>query len=410
MARHRELLRLTDDERLSKSPNRVPVGEWLAAGGLDVHAQWAIGFGLASMTNAFAGDVRPLVSTDHLDEMLGNFGLAVPRDLPLVSSSRAEFKQRFSVLAGDAAEALSWELRPFKATPFLRLTDGRLLLLAPPWLLSWVGEGFHYRALTHAQREGEKTSAKYTRFAGEVIERYALDLAEATAPESVRVMGEQPYGGKGDPKLTSDVAIVTGSDLILFEVHARRVAATAAVTGTASEASLEISKLLVGKADQLGGCLDALLAGEATLPGVKMDDIKRIWPIVVAVGHLRQDKDLWSYLRSESKEVTRAALAQDRVQPLQVMDIEEYERVMGFLEAGEALPSLFAHRLSSPYRERELPVWFAHDPNAPSSDVRASVLQARWDEMGHEVTRLVALGSDAMSEPGSFRRPLNSAG
>ena len=289
MARHRELLRLVDDDRLSGSPNRVPVGEWLAAGDLDEGEQWAIGFGLAAITHAFADEIRPLASTEHLDDLLAKLGLDVSRELPLISASRAELKQRFSALTGDVSEALGWELRPFKATPFLRLADGRLLLMAPPWLLSWVGEGFHYRALTYAQREcGKTTSGKYTTFAGEVVERYALDLAEATAPQSVRVLGEQSYGKKGK-KLTSDVAIVTGSDLILFEVHARRVAATAAVTGTASEAILEVSKLLVGKADQLGGCVDALLSGEATLPDVQINDVKRIWPIVVAVGHLRQD-------------------------------------------------------------------------------------------------------------------------
>jgi hypothetical protein len=397
VARHRELLRLADDDRLSRSPNRVPVGDWLAASGLNESEQWAVGFGLAAITHALDDEVRPLVSIELLDDLLAKLGLDVSRELPLISSSRPELKQQFSTLTGDVNEALGWELRPFKATPFLRLADGRLLLMAPPWLLSWIGEGFHYRALTHAQREcGKTTSSKYTTFAGEVVERYALDLAEATAPKSVRVLGEQSYGK--DRKLTSDVAIVTGTDLILFEVHARRVAATAAVTGTASEAILEVSKLLVGKADQLGGCVDALLAGKATLPDVEMNDIKRIWPVVVAVGHLRQDIDLWTYLRSEIKDATKMALARDRVQPLQVMDIADFEKLMGFLEAGENLPDLFVRRLASPFRERELAVWLAHDPNAPSPHIRASVLKARWSEMGQEVTRAIALAGEISSD------------
>ena len=83
------------------------------------------------------------------------------------------------------------------------------------------------------------------------------------------------------------------------------------------------------------------------------------------------------------------------------MDIADYEKLMGFIEAGENLPDLFARRLSSPYRERELAVWLAHDPNAPSADTRASVLKTRWSEMGQEVTRAIALASDTTSDTGS---------
>jgi hypothetical protein len=396
MARHRELLRLaTIDERLIGSGNRVPVDAWLAASGMTAEEQWAVGFGLSAITNAFGDSIHPRALAEHVDDLLVKLGLAATaRALPAISSSRAEFRASFSVLGG-GSESLGWELRPFKATPFLRLISGDLLLLAPPWLLSWLGEGFHYRAMTHAQRsEGAEISGKYTRFAGEVVERYALDLVEAAAPTSVRVMGEQTYG-KGGGRRTSDVAIVCGSDLILFEVHARRVAATAAVTGTVADATLEVSRLLVEKIDQIGLCVQALLSGEAVLPDVDMAEIERIWPIVVSVGHVRQSRDLWDYLRATMNPTKTASLAQPRVQPLQVMDIEAYEKLMGFLEAGENLPELLTRKSEGPFRERDLPVWLHGDPTAPSEHVRLSVLQARWSEMGAEVNRLVQLTGEA---------------
>lgn len=100
------------------------------------------------------------------------------------------------------------------------MANDDLLLLAPPWLLSWVGEGFHYRALTHAQSLSSALSAKYTRFVGKVVETYALDIATtATDPSAAAVHGEQSYGPGGGAR-TTDVAIIDGNDLVLFEIHA----------------------------------------------------------------------------------------------------------------------------------------------------------------------------------------------
>src|SRR5262249_40373297 len=149
-----------------------------------------------------------------------------------------------------------------------------------------------------AQEMGPKTSGKYQRFAGEIVELYALDLAHAGLAEAETVFGEQRYG-PNDGERTSDVAIVSGKELVLFEIHARRVSAAAAVSGTASEATLEVSRLLVEKADQLGPCIGALLSGGAALPGIDISRIERIWPVVVSVGHVMQTANLWEYLHAK---------------------------------------------------------------------------------------------------------------
>jgi hypothetical protein len=329
-----------------------------------------------------------------VDDLLTKLGQPdTPRELPAIAASRSGFNAAFSSLGG-GDETLPWEVRPFKSTPFLRLTSGDLLLLSPSWLLSWLGEGFHYRALRQAQREGSGVSAKYTRFAGEVVELYALDLAEAavTAPDAV--FGEQPYG-RGDSERTSDVAVVSSNhDLVLFEVHARRVAATAAVTGSAAEATLEVSRLLVEKVDQLGPCVGALLDERATLPGVDTKQIKRIWPVVVSVGHVMQTQNLWDYVRESIDGAKAAPLLDDRVQTLQLMDIEDYEKLMGLVEAGENLAEMLAHKVNGLYRERDFAAWL-HSPGAPSDKARLSVLERRWQSMGERVTLLDGVAAQA---------------
>jgi hypothetical protein len=380
MARHYEFLRLaTDDDRLTGSANRVPVAEWLADYGISAQQQWALGFGLAAITHAFDDSVAPLAQVARIDEMLTHLGEPqIARDARVIASSRSQFNAEFGALGGGEA-AMPWEVRPFTTTPFLRFTNGDLLLLSPAWLLSWLGEGFHYRALRRAQQEGEDTSVKYQRFAGEITELYALDLANAAVAEPDEVFGEQRYGRNGGER-TSDVAVVSGTDLVLFEIHARRVSAAAAVSGTAAQATLEISRLLVKKADQLGPCVAALLQGEATLPGIDISQIERIWPIVVSVGHVMQTRTLWDYLHAKMDKTKSAPLADPRVQPLQMLDISDYEKLFGLVQSGENLAGMLAHKARGQYRERDFAAWL-HSPGAPSDEPRLSVLERRWEEM-----------------------------
>lgn len=387
MARQYEFLRLgTNDARLMHSVNRVPVAQWLADYGMTAEQQWALGFGLSAITHAFDDPVTPRIFATHVDDLLTRIGLTkAPRDVPAIASSRSQFIAQFGAFGGGEA-AVAWEVRPFTSTPFVRLTNGDLLLLSPAWLLSWLGEGFHYRALRGAQEMGPKTSGKYQRFAGEIVELYALDLAHAGLAEAETAFGEQRYG-PNDGERTSDVAIVSDKDLVLFEIHARRVSAAAAVSGTAAEATLEVSRLLVEKADQLGPCIGALLSGEAVLPGIDMSRIERIWPVVVSVGHVMQTRNLWEYLHAKMDKTKAAPLADSRVQPLQVMDISDYEKLLGLVQAGERLPGLLAHKSNGLYRERDFAAWL-HSPGAPSDKPRLSVLETRWEEMtdrlGHE--------------------------
>jgi hypothetical protein len=404
MARHREFRRLAvDDERLSGSSNRVPVDEWLTASGVSPDDQWALGFGLSAMTHAFTDAIRPRGLREHVDDLVKKLGLqSNPRELPVIAASREELRSRFGELGG-GDETLAWELRPFKETPFLRLVGGDLVLLAPPWLLSWLGEGFHYRALTYAQKiEGSEASAKYTRFAGEVVERYALDLAEAAIPPPARVLPEQRYG-KGGGKRTSDIAVIWGHDVILFETHARRVAANAAVVGDARDATLEVSRLLVEKIDQVGQCIGALLTGDAELPDVTFGQVKRVWPVVVSVGHLMQTQHLWEYVRGARDTAKTAPLDEPQVQPVQILDMEDFEKLMALVEAGEELPVLLARKTGGAFRDRDFAAWLHGDRHAPSDKPRLSVLKERWDEMGDlvlQLTRLTHAGGEAStSEP-----------
>jgi hypothetical protein len=214
LSRHWDLYELmASDPELATSDDFMPVAEWLARSGLTAEEQWQIGFGVSAGTNGWDEAQHPHVPPAALAEMLqrGGFAGREAQALAVISADRSRFRAEFADLTAES-ERYAWELRPFKKWPFLRLQDGGgLLLLGRPWLLSWLGEGFHYRAMRIAQSEdAEKAGGRddhvqrYTAFAGQAFEVYCLSLARDYAPQPAIVLGEQSYGkGAGRRRATS---------------------------------------------------------------------------------------------------------------------------------------------------------------------------------------------------------------
>jgi hypothetical protein len=391
MARHRELYRLaTSDPGLLASPDCEPVKEWLEQSGLTAEEQWLLGLALSSQGPTWDSQKHPHIAPETVSEILQRAGLydRETEALALISASRVELQGAFTDLQA-SGKRFVWELRPFNTTPYLPLTDGGLLLLGRPWMLSWLGEGFYYRAMKMAQAddateaEGRSNHVQnYTAYTGHVFEQYCLRHARAALGQRSTVLGEQAYGQHLD-KLTSDVAVLVGRDLILFEANARRVGAEPVVSGDPLDATQELSKLLVKKIDQLASCIRALLSEEAQLPEITIDSIKRIWPIVVAAGHVWQTQHLWAYLDSARDTKKAQAFDDPRVQPLQVFDANDFEMLLALTESTD-LPKILKRKTSGPYRHRDLAVWLSEDPKAPDRDVRLPGVQAVWREMIHE--------------------------
>jgi hypothetical protein len=183
-------------------------------------------------------------------------------------------------------------------------------------------------------------------------------------PPPAIVLGEQGYG-KGGGNKTSDVAVAVGDDLILFEANARRVSAVPLVTGDPQDATLELTKLLIKKVNQLGVSVGALLAGHARLPGVDMDRVKRIFPVVVAAGHLWHTSHLWKYIDESRDETKCAPFADERVKPIQVADAADYETLIGLARGGHSLPEILEHKTDGAWRHRDWAVWLREDRRSP---------------------------------------------
>jgi hypothetical protein len=276
-----------------------------------------------------------------------------------------------------------WELRPFNNRPFLRVADGGLLLIGRPWLWSWLSEGFYYRPMRVAQTEDANAAdrggnvQRYTAYAGRTFERYCLDLAEQTFTSPARVWGEQLYA-KGGSR-TSDIAVLVGDELVLFEANARRVGAEPLVGGDPLDATAELAKLVVKKINQLGGCIAALLDNRAVLPGLGIADVRRVWPVVVAGGHVWQTRTLWNYLDATRDATKCASLADHRVAPVQLLDPDDYEMLLALVQHGNDLPEMLARKTGGPWRHRDLAVWLNQDRFAPDHRVELTSSISIWE-------------------------------
>jgi hypothetical protein len=279
----------------------------------------------------------------------------------------------------------------------VRLEDGSLLLTTPRALFSWLTDGFHYRLLDSAQARNtskrRKESRKYTSYAGVLVERYAIDLVRSSylvlgAEMADRVHGEQPYEHGGGSR-TTDIAIDLGTDLVLIEVSGSRLRADTLVLGHAAKVIEDIDRVVIAKLNQISNCVDALRSGTAKIPAVnstiELSRAYRIWPVVVTAGPLTQNEYLWAHIR----ESISGSLAQPKVQPPTLLDLEDLEALCGMIEAGHNLPAILESKTRAPYQELELAVWATKAPDAPADETRPAMVEERFRRASNDALAAV---------------------
>lgn len=390
LVRARELYsRIANGERAKASPHFCPLDEWMSADyGYSGSEQLALGFALSAMTEVWANDeragARSYIPPANVTDLLHQLHWEERREqaLALLAGDRAYYAQRFAEL-GMNADRLAWETRPFMERPFLETGNGGLISLSPRAVSSWLTDGFYYRLLNAAQDRNiskrRKTSRRFTSFAGALLEEWCLDLATAAFshghhPGGGRVYGEQPYGNKGK-SMTSDLAIHISTDLVLVEITASRLQAETVVSADASLAVDDLQRMVINKVKQLDGCIGALVKGTAEIPAeapeVLMAGIERVWPIVVAGGHVSQNEFTWRWLKPKIAD----HLSQAKVQPLTVLDVEDFEALMGAVEHGHSLIRILEGKTTTTYHEYELAIYFGDDPSLGEHAGRSALIE-----------------------------------
>ncbi len=347
------MLATTDPDFVSYR-ERCPIDTWFAdLYDLSFEEQSKIGLAFASLSRAWSGDAVSPIPVEEVAGVLTAFGLDTRYEaaMAIFSSTAREFREVLP-LSRSTYETM-FDIRPFKRTPFLRTADGRLILLSDTFMTSWLGEGFHYRQLAAAQALDEKNSElgssggngrAYLELNGKLTERYCLKVAEfalevPTCRSRYQLFPEQSYGREGGKK-TSDILILEGQDLVLVEVHARRISAELVSSGDSDTASRELFVLIAKKIDQLGVSISALLQKHAQIPDVSIDEVQRIWPIIVTSATLFQSPLLWAKLREQMDPMKVESLKASKVRPITLLDVGEYEQLWGYVEEGHSLSRL----------------------------------------------------------------------
>ncbi len=283
--------------------------------------------------------------------------------LKLLSASQGELRQEFAD-RGDEPAQLAWDTLPFLRHPFVRLGDDSLLLTSKRAMLSWLTEGFHYRLLDAAQSRGREISQAYTSHAGRLLEPYALELMESVHPGERpagggRIFGEQRYG-TGRRQKDQRRGGGLGPRPHALEISTSRLRAETLIFSSGEMLEEDLERVVSKKVKQLDGCIEALESGEATLPDVNLAEVERIWPVLVTASNLTQFPALWKVIDSQ----TTGLLDQAKVQPLTLLDIEDYEYLCGLIDQGHSLTTILKRKTTPPYHQMELAAWALDDPAA----------------------------------------------
>lgn len=351
---------------------RVPLDQWAQEDvQLTLEEQLSGGWGMNAMALKADQPDAPLPAM-LLPPILENTEIAdaEPRVLDALSAPRAWFQERFA--EGDqTVRDVAWEVVPFMRRPFLRLQSDRLALSSPGAMTNWLGFGIYDRLRLSARDRKTKKSDTLSLFGaayGDLVEDYVLDLVKSVYPNG-GVYGDEPYG-KGGGKRTPDVAIFTGSDLVLIEVRSGFLSPWLLSSGDVREFTDQLDRLVFRKIEQLGRRVADLRLKTARIGEIDIDKVHRIWPVLITAD-LTITEHLWKLIDA----VVPAALKLENVQKLVLGDIEDLELLMGLVEEGHDLVEMLDARQTSGYGELELKRWVLEELKASNLTRPKSVLE-----------------------------------
>jgi hypothetical protein len=371
ITREQILLDLAGDPAVGEPVDRVPAHDWMTNDyGLSSRQQLAVGMLALGQTGALESDKptsdRSILPVGWAAAIAAQCGMEDRTDaiVGLLTADRKWYAEEFAK-APNTVMDVSWRRVPFEVRPFLRRASGEMLLTSPQALMSWLTAGMNHRLIAAAEKRDE--TQRYRRYRGQLVEQYTLDLMRSalSGADSDRVYGEQTYTVRKSKAKTSDVAVDAGPDLILFEVVSGTLQTRTLLDVDEEAVSKDLQRLVLGKAKQLSNCIDALVSGAAKLNNVDLGRVQRIWPVVVCAGALLQTELLWDHIRTG----LGGLLAEPRTQGLTLLDLEDYELLVGLVEHGSAVADILARKASSAYRDGELQLWIRHDPTAPQPAV-----------------------------------------
>jgi hypothetical protein len=341
--------------------NWIDVAGWAADDLAAIAEQFGYGYAMGAFSKALFEDVPTTerfigIVPDGL--LAGNMAPdRVEKLIDASSATREEFVARFA--QDDDIDHLLWDRSPFEQRPFFRVNDGRLVLLSPRFLHSWMGEGVYYRLLDAAMRRSDPerpmrpATLRFTRFHGELIERYMHRAAERSHADQLRagvvhISGEQTYVGKhGSEQKSPDLVLNYTSDVVAIEITGGRPSRRTRVLSDPSLIEKELDDRVINKLVELDKALVDVLDGTVEIPGLRLDLVKQLWPVLIVPSTIIQSDVLWNYVDEKAPKLFTHHRALQRPT---LFSIGDFERALAAVETGSGLPAILGARLASAYR------------------------------------------------------------
>jgi hypothetical protein len=262
----------------------------------------------------------------------------------LVIDLRARLQRHPAVLRD------AYDFLPAMAKPLYRINADILVPFHLGYLAAKFSGGIYWTIfdyLTGADR------LRFSRFFGRVFELYVRRAIQRAIPDSGglarRVYPEFTYHVRAGDRRTSDVIIVYDRATIFIEATASRIKMEeTAIAGDLAAFAEDTEKIILGKSRQLTERIRDFRAGLYTIGGLRDTDLPRIFPVIATLQSMPESSLTWAYFNEQLR--SHGLLQDSRVEPLQLLDIEEIEILEGVLPQGVSLPDILDRRMADPER------------------------------------------------------------
>jgi hypothetical protein len=346
--------------QLDSHPDFCPLDEWAieSPSSLGLAEQIAAGF-------AFAIGSRALDPTASLQERFGHIAPGYldqaaiagqePELVESISADRAWFREEFRGSV-PTDSTLGWEHTPFERRPFLRRSDGTILLISPRALISWVTRGIYFRMLdaararSHPTRDDATLASRYLRFVGAVTERYVRGVVSDGLTITVRaggacISGDEEYKVGKRRLRAPDIAIAQPPDLVFMEIYSGRIPRDARVSGTPEAIGAALQRMVIDKFSELGSRVGDFLCGHFRVDGMPDGEARRIWPVLVLAGEsVFETPVLWQWIHER---LPKDAFSDPCIQAPVICDLDDLDALLGLVEQGHTIPELLSLRQQS---------------------------------------------------------------
>lgn len=237
-----------------------------------------------------------------------------------------------------------WDFLYFRQKPLVHIGD----LFFPiniRFVLEYIWDGIYWRIIDGVT---PKEAHKFRTFFGRIFETYCQDLLSSISSKiKGKIIPEFKYGH--DNSFSPDAFIDYGDDLIVIDFKAKRLKMRdTLIDGNVQSFIEDINQMMITPAEKVYSHLKKLSLLKSTESLLCFSKIKRIHPIIVTQGSLIGINRV--YKEIDDQLYSRGLYSQLPITHWHLLDITEFEYLIGLLSKGVNLPNTLLQKSSAKYK------------------------------------------------------------